>query len=203
MAGLAQLVGTDSAIYLSHALRLITDPNMAVRVQVLPSLLRSADKRAQAVAERVVSDMLSAAEATNRALAVRVLGQTADLSTLPSIGQHRDDVADEVRLEVALALESLTREGVPANETDNFLAQIRPLVADAIERVRQAALVVCGRLDVPEAGGMLVAALTDESPNVRATALTSLLRLVIGLVNWCGLAWRLRSGNGAKWRQWC
>ncbi|MCB8942380.1 MAG: cyclic nucleotide-binding domain-containing protein [Ardenticatenaceae bacterium] len=170
VVGLAQLVGTDSAIYLTHAQRLITDPNIAVRVQVLPSLLRSTDRRAKAVSERVVSDMLAHDDAAQRALAVRVLGQTAELTTLTPIGRHTDDAADEVRLEVALALEALTRSGVPEKDVPMVLAQVRRLVTDAIERVRQAALVVCSRLDVPEAGGLLVKALSDGSQNVRATA---------------------------------
>jgi HEAT repeat protein len=167
---LERLLGSEDPTYLEEAQKLLMDPSLAVQAQVLPILLRSLDSLSSSLANQAIKAIFASQDAAQRATAVRILGQLNDPSTIPLVCQHANDNADEVRLEVALTLEILTHAGIADAHALAVLQSVTALMHDPIERVRQAALVVLGRIGSQVARELLVGALTDTSQNVRATA---------------------------------
>ena len=87
------------------------------------------------------------------------------------------DPADEVRLEVALAVEVLSHDTLPDDAKTALLDRMPRLLNDPIARVRQATLSVLGHLGGQESYEAMVGALADASPQVRETAIDALVQI--------------------------
>jgi CRP/FNR family cyclic AMP-dependent transcriptional regulator len=177
IAGLEQSVHLGSKEFLELALPLLSDPDHEVRASVLPALLQSADPAHQAAAVQALDQFLNSETPADRARGVRVLHQAGGLRFLDKLVKYLADPADEVRLEAMLSVEALTQERLPLSEAGLILDAVSSLQQDPIERVRQAALVVLRRIGARDSHPALVTALTDASPQVRATAVDMLVQL--------------------------
>jgi CRP-like cAMP-binding protein/HEAT repeat protein len=177
IVGLEQLVGPDRQAFLALALKMLSDPEVEVRTQVLPALLRANDPAYQIPAAQTLNAFLNSHDAHQRARGLRVLNQVCDPCFIDHLVKHLADPADEVRLEAALTIETLSNEKMPVSATELILTHMAALLQDPIERVRQAALVVLGRLGAHETHQTLVGALTDASPQVRAVAADVLVQI--------------------------
>jgi CRP-like cAMP-binding protein/HEAT repeat protein/ATP/ADP translocase len=175
LAGLYDVYGANSSEYLALAERSLNDPDIEVRAQLLPALLRSNNPAYQAQAAQVVSEMLASAEPVQRRVAARVLAEAGSMQFVEQLVGCLEDPADEVRLEAAQAIEALARKDWPPALIERVKEQQLPRLHDPIERVRQIALTVLGRLGGREAYAPLIEALTDPSPQIRATAVEALV----------------------------
>jgi CRP/FNR family transcriptional regulator, cyclic AMP receptor protein len=180
--GLEQLAEPGDKQFLSLTEPLVQDPELDVRVQALSALVRYGGFYNQDLAVAVLSDLLSSQDPRRRAGGVQVLGQLGDARAVDYLIDYLEDPVDEVRLEAAVALEELELDRLPREMQAGLLAAVRRLVQDPVQRVRQAALTVLGRIGVQEAGSQetqraLVQALSDISAEVRATAADILVHL--------------------------
>ncbi len=184
LAGLEQLARftSGSEELLELALKMLDDPNVEVRVQVLPILLRSNNPVYQASAIQALNEFLSHEDAHQRVRGVQVLEHTDGLRFVDNLVKYLADSADEVRLEAALAVEALTQEKLSLPAIGLILEAVSPLRQDPIERVRQAALVVLRRIGTHDSYQELVGALADPSPQVRATAVNMLVQIGKGAI---------------------
>lgn len=169
LEGLALLEGADSKAYLSLAQQMLTDPSIAVRARVLPALLRAGEPYA-GPAQEALAIILACQRPDERAQGVGVLGELGDSEALQRLLTFAEDPADEVRLEAALAIETLTEAGLPAEMVAPVREQIARLQNDPIERVRQVMLLVLGRIGDRDSHKVVANALNDSSAQVRATA---------------------------------
>jgi HEAT repeat protein len=176
LAGLEQMAGPADERFLSVALAMLADPEIEVRVRVLPPLLRSNNPAYTAPANQALNELLISQNIHERARAVHALGQTGDVNLIDRLIPHLADPADEVRLEAAVATEALSKNKIFPEMAELILPQISQLVRDPVERTRQVALVIVQRLAARDAYPVLVSALTDTSPQVRAIAVDALVQ---------------------------
>jgi HEAT repeat protein len=172
IAGLEQLSGPHDKQFLALAFKLLHDPDLEVRVRVLPPLLTATDTAQQSAAEKALQEFLQSTVPHHRARTMRILGQTGDPHLAVTLLDYLNDPADEVRLEAIIAIETLVQTKNLSSE--RLLETIPPLVHDPVERVRQAALVILGQVDSRQTYPVLVEALTDTSLQVRNTAVNVL-----------------------------
>jgi AAA family ATP:ADP antiporter len=177
IAGLEQWAGSDSDQFLAQALELLHDPDVDVRSHVIPPLVRSGDSRYVASATQAMSQLLSDEDPRQRARGVRVLGQIRDASLIHSLVAHLTDPDDQVRLEAAVAVESLARETLSGQFTALILERTSPLLHDPVERTRLAAVGILEYLDTSEAYRVLVRFLSDASPVVREATVDALVKI--------------------------
>lgn len=177
LAGLAQLSGPDSPAFLELAVKLLDDPDIEVKTQILPPLLRSPDPAYQAPAQHILHTLLTAPNVASRVHGIRILHRAFGGQAVAQIAGFLADPADEVRLEAARTIETCTRQKIPPNTAGPVLAAIRPLLQDPVEGVRQAALTAIGRMAAPETFNHLLSTLNDPSPQVRATAVEVMVQI--------------------------
>ena len=170
ITGLEHLTGADSKEFLDRALNMLSDSDHEVQAQVLSDLLRSNDSFYQTAAIQSLNTFLDSQDVNLRARGVRVLAQVGDLRFIDRLVNHVDDSADEIRLEAVLAIEALSNQKMPSSTSEMVFNSVSPLWQDPIERVRQAVLIILGRLESQKAYETIVGALIDPSPQVRATA---------------------------------
>jgi HEAT repeat protein len=185
LAGLERVDGRNDHHYLGIAATRLADPDVEVRTQALPALLRYGDLAQREQALKAVQEMLASPVNQERAHALRALGQTADQSYASDIAAMLADPSDRVRLEAALILEGFSGEKLHKAVADNVTLTITPLLHDPVERTREAALVTVARLGDHNSYGRLAESLTDPSLQIRATAvhvLTGLGKKVIPTV---------------------
>ena len=184
IAGLEQVLGFDNEAFLTLALEILQDPDIEVRSQVLPALTRSSDFIYLAPAVQELNQFLADADPRRRMRAVRVLGNIGDVRIIRSLLRYLADPADEVRLEAVMVIETLAQGQGTIQPWMNALVlnQMRTLVHDPIERVRQATLGILGHIATTETHVVLVSALNDTSPQVRATAVEALTRVGRGAI---------------------
>lgn len=204
LVGLRQLAETEmgSDNFLPLAVAYLADPDVSVQGVVLPSLLQAANLTYRQTAEATVTQLLHSSRVSERILGLEALGQIRDITVfLDDVLLCLADEADEVRLTTAVLLETWSQQTLPALEAathraDAFWAKVDawdqhslPAAAtqiaaqaivcldDPVERVRQAALVILGRLRQPNTYLALAQHLNDDSPDIRQLAADLLVAL--------------------------
>jgi CRP-like cAMP-binding protein/HEAT repeat protein len=179
VAGLEQIEGPGSRRYLEIATRLLVDPKLAVRLRVLPTLLRAGDPACRAAASAELRALLNAHDPNARALALHAVGQARAAGFLPDLVRSLSDGTDEVRLAAALAAEMLVTGG-EAVGSQALLIPMMGLLSDPIDRARLAAVNILGRLsqgsgdEAQAAFEGLAMGLADPSFDVREQAVNAL-----------------------------
>jgi HEAT repeat protein len=177
LTALERWAGPDSERFLTSALDLLDDPDIDVRAQAIPALVQAGDFFYMASAVQALTQLLEDDDPERRARGVRVLGQIGDVRFIRNLAPNLADEDDHVRLQAALAIESLSRDGMPAPVVQAIMAYAPPLLHDPIERVRLAAIAILAHIDAPQARRLLVDLLTDASPHVREAAVEALVRI--------------------------
>ena len=166
VTGRARLDGADSPTFLKLALQMVNDPSLELRSELLPILLRSNIPAYQDVANTALEQLLASDQPTLRQRGVQVLGQLNYTSAFRRLIQFLADPADEVRLYAAITLEEHLPT-LPKHLLPLLIEAISPLLSDPVERNRQAALLVLGKIGPRSLYPTLAAGLTDHSLQVR------------------------------------
>lgn len=177
IAGLKQGANQNSEQFLALALDLARDPSPEVQIEVLPTLVRTGDLYYMASAVQALTPILHNPDPRWRARGVEILGQTTDPRFIKNLLEFIVDPDDAVRLQAATGIESLSERGIPRMASALLSDQIGKLLIDPVERIRQAALTVVGRLNMPETPQILLSFLTDSSPQIREAAVIALSRM--------------------------
>ena len=176
LIGLERVAGLVDEQFTGLALGMLHDPELNVRVQVLSALARSGKFYQLPAAIEAINLMLRAAEPQHRAAAVRILGEIGDSQALKTMTDVLLDSEDVVRLAAATAIEATASPNLADDLKLVLLPRLMALLQDPVERVRQMALIVLGRLGDHQVYEAMITALTDASPQVRATAVDALGR---------------------------
>lgn len=177
LAGLERVDGAQDTHYLAAAARMLDDADTAVRLQALPGLLRFGDLAQRERALRLVQTMLGSEESAERAAALRALGQTEDMGFVGNVTEMLPDGSDRVRLEAALILERFSTQKMPPPVVEQVTQAMSDRLHDPVERTREASLVTLARLGDQRVYPLLAETLSDNSPQLRATAVTVLAGL--------------------------
>ncbi len=192
VAGLEQLAGPSNQQFTDQILPMVHDPDVHVRAGILSTLARAGDFYRLPAAEKALNELLANPEPYQRAYGVQLLGEIRTPRSIRELPIYLDDPADEVRLEAINAVDTLSREVLPRLQAKNqnlillVIKKITPLLQDPIERAREAAVEVLGRLGTQDIYPDLAGALADPSPQVRAVAaeiLTQIGKAVIPTVH--------------------
>lgn len=181
ISGLETLAGPRNPQFDNQLLGLVADSDSRVRVRVLSSLIRRDDFFGLEPAVAALDQMLAAGDEQQRARGVQVLGKASDPAAVPRLLEYLSDPADAVRLEAAMAAEDLsvnTQQAVKGHDgrfNALLVEKMSSLLQDPVERVRQAALIVLGRLGSGVTHSQVIDALTDKSPAIRAAAAEALI----------------------------
>ena len=116
IGGLEQIDGPRDGRYLEVAARLLADPEIEVRLRVLPPSLAADDPGRRAAGTAELRALLNAPDPHTRARALRVVGQARASGFLPEVVRSLADGADEVRLAAALAAEMLVDDELPGRQ---------------------------------------------------------------------------------------
>lgn len=168
------------------ALRILSDPDITVRIRALSALAKAPNFYELSSAVEALNQLLNDPASQRRAQAVGVLGQTcAGKNTpvvLPRLVEYLADPADEVRLEAALVIEKIS--AIPSADSsspqiDNtvIITRMRDVLHDPVERIRQAAIAILGRNGQHAEYELLINALKDNSPQIRAAIIDTLVRI--------------------------
>lgn len=177
IAGSEQLAGPMDKQFLSRMQEMVQDPDVDVCVRALSVLVRSGDFYQLTPAVQVLDQLLADEDPHRRAYGVRVLGQIGDERAIRRLVEYLTDPADKVRLEAALAVEALSQSKMSVPVARLVLDHMSPLLQDPIERVRQAALIVLGRMGTHESYQAMINALVDSSSQVAETAVDVLVQV--------------------------
>jgi CRP/FNR family cyclic AMP-dependent transcriptional regulator len=175
IAGLERWAGSKSEQFLNLALELLHDPEIEVRAQVIPSLIRSGDFFYLATASQALAHLLADEDPHLRARGVRVLSQVGDARFIRNLVQYLTDSDDQVRLEAALAIETLWQDQIPDQIATLVVEHLEPLLQDPVEGVRQATITILGHINTPETHQALVRFLGDPSSQVRNATIEALV----------------------------
>lgn len=176
ISGRARLDGSDSPTFLKLALQMVNDSSLELRSELLPILLRSNILAYQNVANTALDELLTNDQPALRQRGVQVLGQLNYTSAFRRLIQFLADPADEVRLFTAVSLEKQL-SALPKHLLPLLVEAITPLLNDPVERNRQAALSVLGKIGPRSLYPTLVASLTDPSPQVRSVVVDVLVEI--------------------------
>lgn len=185
IAGLEQLAETEDGYLLSLLLEMVADPDLEVRVRVLSVLARAGQFYDLPAAVEALDTLLAADKAHQRARAIYLLGKIGNERAVRRLFDYLADAADEVRLEAALAVESLAHDRLWPYSAE-LVEPVHALLRDPVERVRQAAVTILARLGAEPAHRAIITALTDPSLPLRqqaADALAQAGRSVIPLIH--------------------
>ncbi len=173
-AGLERLARPGDVQFQTLAMGLLDDPDIDLRVQVLSMLVQTNDFYSLAPAVQALDELLHHQSPRRRAQGVYVLGHLCDtVRAFAQLTGYFSDPADQVRLQAALAAESQT-----LSATLIAPDQMRDWLNDPVERIRQVAVTILGRMDANnQARDLLVTALTDSSPLIRAAAADALVEI--------------------------
>jgi CRP-like cAMP-binding protein/HEAT repeat protein len=177
IAGLERWAGSDSEQYLDPALELLHDPDIEVRAHVIPSLIRSGDPFYQATAFQALAHLLADEDPHLRAHGVRVLSQVGDARFIRNLVQYLIDSDDQVRLEAAIAIETLSQDQIPDQMATLVVAHLDQLLQDPVEGVRQATITILSHIDTLDAHQALVRSLADSSSQIREAAIQALVTI--------------------------
>jgi CRP-like cAMP-binding protein/HEAT repeat protein len=174
IAALRRLAGPGDQEFLSGALSLLSDPDLDVQAQAMPSLIQSGDFFYQAAAVQSLSALLKSDDAQRRATGVRLLGTLGDARFIRTLTDYISDPDDMVRRAAALAIEQLTALEMPPWLVPQTRETARALLNDAVERVRLAGVTTLRQLGGPDAIHLLLVALSDNSRAIRERAAEAL-----------------------------
>ncbi|MCE7948896.1 MAG: hypothetical protein DYG88_15855 [Chloroflexi bacterium CFX4] len=175
--GLMQYAHQNRGQFNNTALMLLSDPDLRVRLEVAPMLLK-ADAAANNAVLQMLAPTLAEPDPSLRASAVQVLGKANQVRFIANLLPYLDDPSDEVRLAAVLSIEELCALGkLPDDLAARLRERLDQLLTDPIERVRRAALTILAYLKVRDAESVLVRFLADPSADIRAAAVDSLVRL--------------------------
>ncbi|MBN1220773.1 MAG: HEAT repeat domain-containing protein [Anaerolineae bacterium] len=177
MVGLEQLISPHDERLLAIALSVLPDADVEVRAKAISMLLQTDDPAYRAPALEALNEFLHHQDPRQRARGVQVLRRVGEVQFIEHLVKYLADPADEVRLEAALAIEALAQTKIPDSTAKLILDSINLFLHDPVQRIRQAGLVVIGRLDAYESYLVLVRALADPSLAVRTTAVEVLVQL--------------------------
>jgi HEAT repeat protein len=177
ISGLEQLSGSQDKEFLELALNLLTDSDIEIRARVLPPLLQTNNPALKEPALQVLNEFLNNPDPHLCARGVHILYQTGEPDFISQLFPYLSHSADEVRLETALAVEALTLKKLPPSAIQPILAKMAELANDPIQRVRQTALIILGRLGGSEIYHILINALTDPTPQIRMVAADTLVQI--------------------------
>ena len=178
IASLERVAGLADQQFLERVIGMVDDPDMAVGTRALVVLVESGKFYQFDKAVQVLDLLLDDPEPRRRSDAVRVLGKIGDERAVERLLHYIDDPADQVRLEAALGLEAAYQKSHPALQEADVIAKMKPLIDDPVERVRQAALIVLGRLGTAsQAREFILHALRDPSLQIRELASDVLVQL--------------------------
>jgi HEAT repeat protein len=178
IGGLEHLDGPADKQFVAKMLDMVQDPSVEVCVRALSSLVRLPGFYQLAPATQGLDQLLTDVDAHRRALGVRLLSRIGDELSINRLTAYLADPADEVRLEAAVVAEELSHTVLPGPQvTAPLVEKMTGLWQDPVERIRQAAVVVLGRMGTRESQGLLVNALADFSPQVRATTVDTLAQV--------------------------
>ena len=195
IAGLEELAVAGDKQITQCLLQMTNEAEVQVRLRVLTALVRLGNLYTHASAVESLEQILQSPDADQAAQAVRILGQAGTTRALQRVADHLSSPVDPVRLQAALAIDSLARaetggkrwaEIVTPDLANTLLEKTTPLLRDPIERVRAAALTVLGKLGRRESHEAMVNALADSSMTVRETAvnvLTNLGKVIIPIAH--------------------
>lgn len=186
LTGLERVNGRNDNHYLSVAATMLDDPDIEVKTQTLPSLLKHGDLAQREQALKVVREMLESDDNVERAYALHALGKTEDVGYLPDVVEKMQDAADRVRLEGALIIEGFSTQRLSKTAVEQLEATLVPLLSDPVERVREASLRTLARVSSQKTYPKLVESLEDPSAQIQVTAvnvLTDLGKKVIPVVH--------------------
>jgi CRP-like cAMP-binding protein/ATP/ADP translocase/HEAT repeat protein len=191
IAGLEELVSSTHPHLLLRLMPMLQDPALEVRVRVLSAICRCGYFYQTPPAIQLLDQLLGATDPHQRTAGVRILEQiglkaaSIEDQALQRLTNYLSDPADEVRLEAAVASETLLRalnkDRQLVDTTGDVLYQhvrekIEHLLHDPIERVRQSALILLAEIGARDTDQSLANALADRSPQVRATAIDLIVR---------------------------
>ncbi|MEP7289977.1 MAG: sister chromatid cohesion protein PDS5 [Chloroflexota bacterium] len=177
IAGLKQWSNQDSEQFLTLAFELARDPELDVRMQIIPALIRSGDFFYMAAGIQTLEPILTEKGSYWRARGVQALGQVDDVRFIRNLLEYLTDPDDTVRIEAAAAIERLSKDSLPEAIGKLLLDRMSTLLRDPVERVRQAALTILGRINNIEAHQTLVVFLTDPSQEIRGAAVEALVHI--------------------------
>jgi HEAT repeat protein len=174
VAGLEECLGPRHPEFLSLAVNLLPDDELEIRSLVILALLRSNGPAHTELAAQSLTELLAKEDPLLRAQGIRILGQVTD----PQFGQllltYLTDSVDNVRLEAALAIETVTASGMTNPISNYVLENKEALLTDPVERIRQAILTLLGTINTKPAHEAIIGALADSSPVIRQVALDKL-----------------------------
>jgi CRP-like cAMP-binding protein len=182
IGGLEQIDGPRDGRYLEIAARLLADPQIEVRLRVLPALVAADHPAWRHAGMSELRALLDAADPRTRARALGVVESTGATAFWPEVVRALRDGSDEVRLAAAQAVETAVVGTLSTTDREALLATFLGLRHDPIERVRVATITVLGSFGQgrgPHAAAVLaqlVEGLADASPAVRARAVEALVR---------------------------
>ena len=177
ISGLEQLTSANDRKYINQMLDLVNDTDQNVRARALTSLARSKDYYKIEPAVRALDELLESQDPRQRMLGVQVLGKINDSRAAKRLVDYLTDPDDQVRMAAVMAVEE-PEQRVKDPQVEKLLSEkMGQLVQDPVERVRYSALMVLGQVGSPESYQLLAEALTDTSPDVRATAVNALAQV--------------------------
>src|SRR5690606_14589885 len=104
------LVGVESERYLLAALELLNDSDITLIAEVLPDLINTRDFYFLQHATQTLNDLLEHPEAQQRAVGVRILGETNSSRVLLLLIRYLLDRSQVVRLQAVFAIEKLSSQ---------------------------------------------------------------------------------------------
>jgi CRP-like cAMP-binding protein/HEAT repeat protein len=149
-------------------------------------------------AAQALQRLLTAEDSHPRAMGVQILGQMVlrqnpNVHALQSLLTYLRDPADEVRLQATMAVENITatlppkaagatkaaieHKRLPETLRKSLEEAVSQSLQDPVERIRQAAITILGRIGTRTAHAAMLDALTDPSPQVRAIAVDALAQV--------------------------
>lgn len=169
IAGLAHVIAPDDKTFQAKLEEKVNDPDIAVQTQALSAIIRNGAFDRSEAAIRALERLLAADAVHTRADGIHLLGEIGDERALRHVMNYLDDTSDSVRLAAIQAIESHATERLPDGQLrPDIEAQVRPLLKDPVERIRQAAVTILGQVATSASYEALASRLNDPSPLVRA-----------------------------------
>jgi HEAT repeat protein len=178
--GLEQVSDPSSQAFIAEMLPVVEDLEPEVSAQALMAVSRSGKFYQVAPAVKALEDLLNSKSAQKRVHGVRILGKIDDPRAFHQLLEYLADPSDAVRLETVSATDEFLETLLPGLGAgnplliDKIIERVSPLTQDRVERVREYAITILGRLSSPTANQAILQSMHDPSPQVRATIANTL-----------------------------
>ncbi len=177
ITGLKQLVGVESERYLLAALELLNDNDTQLIAEVLPDLINTRDFYFLQHATQTLNELLEHPEAQQRAVGVRILGETDSPRVLLLLLRYLLDRSQVVRLQAVLAIEKLSSKVKITDELVDALSMtISSLLRDPLDRIRVSAVKIVANLHPNDFAERIMPAMLDSNLEVREMAVQLLIQ---------------------------